>query len=38
MSKQADLTEASSTRPWPAERIERRAIERLIPDANSRAA
>jgi len=35
MTRQADLTEASSTRPWPAERIERWAIERLIPDANN---
>ena len=28
MTRQADLTEASSTRPWPAEGIERWAIER----------
>ena len=35
MTRQADLTEASSARPCPAERIERWAIERLIPDANN---
>jgi hypothetical protein len=35
MTRQADLTEASSTQPWPAERIERWSIERLIPDANN---
>jgi hypothetical protein len=35
MTTQADLKEAGSTRPWPAGRIERWAIERLIPDANN---
>ena len=30
-----DLTEAGSTRPWPAERTERWAIERLIPYADN---
>jgi hypothetical protein len=35
MSRQADLTEASSTQPWPAEWIERWAIERLIPYADN---
>src|SRR5438309_10952395 len=35
MSTQSELAEASSARPWPAERIERWAIERLIPYANN---
>ena len=35
MTRQADVIEASSTRPRAAERIERWAIERLIPDANN---
>jgi DNA modification methylase len=35
ISTQSELAEASSARPWPAERIERWAIERLIPYANN---
>jgi DNA modification methylase len=35
MSTQANITEASSTRPWPAEQVERWAIERLIPYADN---
>jgi len=34
MSTQSELAEASSARPWPAERIERWPIERLIPYTN----
>src|SRR5258708_21588476 len=32
---QSELAEVGSARPWPAERIERWAIERLIPYANN---
>src|SRR5882672_12577998 len=32
---QSELAEAASARPWPAERIERWPIERLIPYANN---
>jgi hypothetical protein len=35
LSTQSELAEAGPTRPWPAERIERWAIERLIPSANN---
>jgi DNA methylase/ParB-like nuclease domain len=35
MLKQSDVTEAGPTRPWPAERIERWAIDRLIPYADN---
>jgi len=35
VSRQADLTEVSSTRRWPAEPIERPAIERLISYADN---
>jgi hypothetical protein len=35
MLRAEDITEASSTRPWPAERTERWAIERLIPYADN---
>ena len=35
MSRQPNLSEASSTRPWPAEQIEVWAIERLIPYADN---
>jgi ParB-like nuclease domain len=35
MLEQSDLVGASSTRPWPAERIERWAIDKLIPYADN---
>ena len=35
MARKEELTEGSSTRPWPAELIERWAIERLIPYADT---
>jgi ParB-like chromosome segregation protein Spo0J len=35
MSRKEDIIEGSSTRPWPAERIERWAIERLLPYADN---
>ena len=35
MVMQSGLTEAGTARPWPAERIEYWAIERLIPYASN---
>jgi DNA modification methylase len=35
MFKEEDIAEATSTRPWPAERIERWTIDRLIPYADN---
>jgi hypothetical protein len=35
MSRRADLAEASATLPWPAEQIERWAIDQLIPYADN---
>ncbi len=35
MVMQSGLTEAGAARPWPAERIEYWAIERLIPYASN---
>ena len=35
MPLEEDVTEAGSTRPWLAERVERWAIERLIPYADN---
>jgi DNA modification methylase len=35
MSRQSELAEAAPARPWPAERIEYWAIERLIPYADN---
>src|ERR1700736_2443039 len=32
---QSELAEASSARPWPADRVEHWPIERLIPYANN---
>ena len=31
LSTKSELADASSTRPWPADRLERWPIERLIP-------
>ena len=35
MFKEEDIAEATSIRPWPAERIERWTIDRLIPYADN---
>src|SRR5258705_13080406 len=35
LSTQSELADASLTRPWPADRLERWPIERLIPYANN---
>jgi DNA modification methylase len=35
LSTQSELADASPTRPWPADRLERWPIERLIPYANN---
>ena len=35
MFKEEDIAEVTSTRPWPAERIERWTIDRLIPYADN---
>jgi len=35
MSRRSELAEAGSARPWPAERIEYWAIERLVPYADN---
>src|SRR6266436_2611369 len=35
LSTQLELADASPTRPWPADRLERWPIERLIPYANN---
>jgi hypothetical protein len=35
LSTKSELADASPTRPWPADRLERWPIERLIPYANN---
>ena len=35
MSRQSELAEAGLARSWPADRVERWPIERLIPYANN---
>jgi ParB-like chromosome segregation protein Spo0J len=35
LSTQSELADASPTRPWPVDRLERWPIERLIPYANN---
>lgn len=35
MSTKSELADASPVRPWPADRLERWPIERLIPYANN---